>query len=72
VSARNPSAKRSLIAFTTWSSSAHAALMAVQALRNFIAREELVGVAVLVIIGIALTVLAPARQPGEMASAAGA
>ena len=69
---RNPSANRSLIAFTAWSSFAHAALMAVQALRNLIARGELVGVAVLVIIGVALIVLAPAKQPAERASAVGA
>jgi tryptophan-rich sensory protein len=47
LAARDPSANRSLIAFTAWSSFAHAALMAVQAFRNLIARGELVGVAVL-------------------------
>jgi hypothetical protein len=56
LAARNPSANRSLIAFTAWSSFAHSALMAVQAFRNFIARGELLGVAVLVIIGLALIV----------------
>ena len=72
LAARNPSGNRSLIAFTAWSSLAHAALMAVQAFRNFIARGELVGVAVLITIGVALIVLAPAKQSGELASAAGA
>lgn len=62
LAARDPSAHRSLIAFTAWSSLAHAALMAVQAFRNLIARGELVGVAVLVIIGVALIVLAPAKS----------
>ena len=62
LAARNPSANRSLIAFTAWSSFAHAALMAVQAFRNFIARGELVGVGVLIVIGVVLIVLAPARQ----------
>ena len=71
LAARNPSGNRSLIAFTAWSSFAHASLMAVQAFRNFIARGELVGVAVLIIIGVALIVLAPAKQSGELASAAG-
>jgi hypothetical protein len=65
MAARDPSANRSLIAFTAWSSFAHAALMAVQAFRNLIARGELVGVAVLVIIGVALIVLAPAKPSGE-------
>jgi hypothetical protein len=70
LAARNPSANRSLIAFTSWSSFAHAALMAVQAFRNLIPRGELLGVAVLVIIGVALIVLAPAGQSGKRASAA--
>ncbi len=59
---RNPSASRSLIAFAAWSSFAHAALMGTQALRNMISRGELVGVAVLFVIGVALIALAPAKQ----------
>jgi len=43
LAARNPSANRSLIVFTAWSSFAHAALMAFQAFRNMIARGQLVG-----------------------------
>jgi hypothetical protein len=43
LAARNPSANRSLIAFTAWSSFVHAALMAVQAFRNLIPRGELGG-----------------------------
>jgi len=53
LAARDPSANRSLIAFTAWSSFAHAALMAAQAFRNLIPRGELVGVVALVIIGVA-------------------
>jgi hypothetical protein len=60
---RNPSANRSLIAFTAWSSFAHAALMGTQAMRNMISRGELIGVAILVVIGAALIALAPAKQP---------
>jgi hypothetical protein len=71
LAARNPSANRSLIAFTAWSSFAHASLMAVQAYRNVIERRELLGVAALVIIGVALIALAPAKQSGVLASAAG-
>ena len=70
--ASNPSANRSLIAFTAWSSFAHAALMAVQAFRNVIPRGELLGVAVLVVIGVALIMLAPAKQSEERVSAVGA
>jgi hypothetical protein len=72
VAARNPSANRSLIAFTAWSSFAHAALMTVQVFRNLIPRGELLGVVALVIIGVALTVLAPAKQSVERVSAADA
>ena len=71
LAARNPSANRSLIAFTAWSSFAHAAVMGVQALRNLIARGELLGVAALIVIGGALIVLAPAKQSDERVSAAG-
>jgi hypothetical protein len=60
---RNPWANRSLIAFTAWSSFAHAAVMGTQALRNIVDRGELIGVGVLIIIGIALISLAPAKQP---------
>src|ERR1700736_3066039 len=46
-------------------------LMAVQAYRNVIERRELVGVAALVIIGVALIALAPAKPSGVLASARG-
>jgi len=59
---RDPSASRSVIAFTAWSSFAHAAVMGTQAFRNMVARGELIGVAVLVIIGAVLIALAPAKQ----------
>ena len=36
--------------------------MGTQALRNMISRGELVGVAILVVIGVALIALAPAKQ----------
>jgi len=63
LAARDPSANRSLIAFTAWSSFAHAALMAVQAFLHWIQPGELWGVAALVIIGISLIVLAPGKTP---------
>jgi tryptophan-rich sensory protein len=72
LAARNPSANRSLIAFTAWSSFAHAAVMSLQAFRNFIARGELIGSAVLVVIGVVLIALAPAKQSSERVSAAAA
>ena len=70
IAARNPSANRSLIAFTAWSCFAHAAVMAVTAFSKGGYRGDLWGVAVLVIIGVALIALAPAKQSGERVSAA--
>ena len=67
---RNPSAHRSLIAFTAWSSLVHAVVMGFQAMRNMVARGELIGVGVLVVIGVALIALATAKQApvGRVAS----
>jgi len=42
--------------------------MSYQAFRNLVARGELVGSAVLIVIGVALIALAPAKQPVERAS----
>src|SRR5438046_7043286 len=62
LAARNPSANRSLIAFTAWSIFAHAAIMAVQSLHNVSERGHLLaGVLLFVIVGVALIVLAPAK-----------
>ena len=69
---RNPSANRSLIAFTAWSSFVHAMLMAGQAFAGLIARGELIGSAVLVVIGVALIALAPAKQGVERPSSVAA
>jgi len=66
---RNPSESRALIAFTAWSSFAHAGVMGLQAMLNMISRGELAGVALLVVIGILLVALAPAKQPRDQASA---
>jgi hypothetical protein len=71
LASRDPAANRSLIAFTAWSSFAHAAVMGAQAYRNLVARGELIGVAVLVVIGLILIVLAPAKQSAARAAAAG-
>jgi hypothetical protein len=59
---RNPSANRSLIAFTAWSTLVHATIMAVQVFYNVIPREFLFSQVVpFAIIGVALIVFAPAR-----------
>jgi hypothetical protein len=73
IAAGNPSANRSLIAFTAWSSFAHAAVMAVMAFQKADERGELlIAVAVLGIVGAALIVLAPAKPSGLQPSPAGA
>ncbi len=63
---RNPSANRNLIAFTAWSSFAHAAVMGIQALLNMVSRGELVGVAILAVIGVVLIALAPPNIGSDM------
>src|SRR5216110_4030272 len=72
VAVRNPSAHRSLIAFAAWSSFAHAAVMTVMVFRDARSRGEWPAPAILIAIGLAMMVLAPAKQLGERASAAGA
>jgi hypothetical protein len=72
IAVRNPSLHRSLIAFTAWSSFAHALVMSVLGFE--IASERtgfLIGSAVLVVIGVALIVLAPRSQSSRRAVAVG-
>jgi hypothetical protein len=73
LAARNPSANRSLIAFTAWSSLVHAGIMAMQAFQNADEHGHLMGdIPALVIVGVALIALAPAKQSSERVSASGA
>jgi hypothetical protein len=73
LASRNPSQHRSLIAFTAWSSLVHALIMAVQAFRDVGERGHLLGdIPALLVVGIVLIVLAPAKQPVERASAVAA
>jgi hypothetical protein len=70
IAVRNPSAHRSLIAFAAWSSFAHAVAMSILGLETPNQRMGfLAGSAVLVVIGVALIALAPAKQSVERASA---
>lgn len=71
LASRNPSENRSLIAFTAWPSLVHAAIMAVQAFQHASEHGHLLGdIPALVIVGVALIVLAPAKQSVERGSAA--
>jgi drug/metabolite transporter (DMT)-like permease len=70
---RNPSTHRSLIAFTGWSSLAHAAVMAVQSFQIGSQRTELPPLGVIGIICLALILLnSSTKQSGERAWAASA
>ena len=59
---RNPAANRTLIAFTAWSSVAHASVMAVQSIQLGNERTELPPLGVVGIISLILIALAPTRQ----------
>ncbi|HEY7855528.1 MAG TPA: DUF6632 domain-containing protein [Terriglobales bacterium] len=59
ISVRNPPAHRGLIAFTAWSSLAHAVLMGAQAQMKIVAPVEMIGSVVLAVIGVALLALRP-------------
>ena len=73
IAVRNPSAHRSLIAFAAWSSFAHAVVMSVLGFEMAGERTGfLIGSAVLVAIGVALILLAPAKQSGRLGASAGA
>lgn len=68
---RNPSAHRSLIAFTAWSSVVHGAVMGAQALRNVIPRADLLrAVLPTILIGVLLILLAPSKPKAAVSTAA--
>ena len=63
LAARNPSAYRSLIAYTVWSSFAHAAVMTLMAIQLPTKRGELLaGVALTALPAVLLFVLAPRKE----------
>ena len=70
LASRNPSAHRSLIAFTAWSSLAHSAVMMLQVFRQMIPRLKLMGVIVFAVIGAVLIALAPAKESVQRTSTA--
>src|SRR5947208_3200813 len=62
IAVRHPLAHRSLIAFAAWSSFAHGAVMTIMAFQHPSERVDfLSAVSALVVIGVALIVLSPAR-----------
>jgi hypothetical protein len=70
---RNPSAHRSLIAFTAWSSFAHAVVMSILGLEIPSERNGfLIASAILVVIGVALLALFPAKHTAQIEQPAAA
>jgi len=73
IAVRNPAAHRSLIAFAAWSSFAHAVTMSILGFE--IASQKsgfLIASGLLVVIGVALIVLAPAKESaGRLATPVG-
>ena len=70
IAARKPAANRGVIVFAGWLNIAHATVMAVMAVHVTSARQGLlIAAAVFGVIGVALIALAPAKSPGERASA---
>ena len=70
IAVRHPSAHRSLIAFTAWSSFAHALVMGTMGFQFANQRVGFLwGSVVLVVIGVVLIVLAPAKASAAFASA---
>lgn len=62
LAARNPAEHRSLIAFTAWSSFAHAGLMAVQWHHHYIEHAEIYSVTAFIVVGILLLALLPKKE----------
>ena len=59
---RKPAAHRTVISFAAWSSFAHASVMATMEVRDSNWGGDLPGIIILVVVGLALLVLAPAKQ----------
>ncbi|MGC2273671.1 MAG: DUF6632 domain-containing protein [Candidatus Sulfotelmatobacter sp.] len=62
IAARNPHQHRSLILFAGWSTLAHDGVMIVQGIQYRDLRGDLLGFAIIAVIGLALIALTPAKQ----------
>ncbi len=63
IAAREPREHRSLILFAGWSTVAHDGVMIVQGFQYHDLRGDLIGFAIIGIIGLALIALTPAKRP---------
>ena len=59
----SPSDHRSLILFAGWSTIAHDSVMIIQGVQHHDLQGDLIGFAILALVGIALVALAPPKQP---------
>jgi drug/metabolite transporter superfamily protein YnfA len=62
IAVRNPRQHRSLILFAGWSTLAHDGIMIVQGIQHHDLRNDLLGFAIIALIGLALIALTPAKQ----------
>lgn len=70
MSASDPTAHRSLIAYAGWANVAHAAVMAVQEVLGVIQRQELIGAGIFGVVGVTLIALTPAKEATARAAQA--
>lgn len=63
IAAREPREHRSLILFAGWSTLAHDGVMIVQGIQYHDLRGDLIGFAIIGVIGLALIALTPAKRP---------
>ena len=63
IAARQPRQHRSLILFAGWSTLAHDGVMIVQGIQYHDLRNDLLGYAIIAVIGLALIALTPAKPP---------
>jgi hypothetical protein len=71
MAARHPREHRLLILFAGWSTLAHDAVMIVQGIQYHDIRGDALGYTIIGVVGIALVVLAPAKEPGASSAGAG-
>ncbi|MGH9517374.1 MAG: DUF6632 domain-containing protein [Terriglobales bacterium] len=63
IAARDPREHRSLVLFAGWSTLAHDSVMITQGVQRHDLRGDLLGFAIVAVVGIALIALTPAKQP---------
>lgn len=70
IAARDPRAHRSLVLFAGWSTLAHDGVMIVQGIQYRDLRSDVLGYAIVAVVGIALIALTPGRLPQDAGAGA--